>query len=333
MTNPAAPASTRPSGPGVLLPLLLTVALLIPVGVLFGQVWRDVDADRTFAARERDGVGYLRALIPVATALADAQTTALTGRPTNREAVDRAVQNAAAVDSRLGGALRTQERWAGLRAKIEALPERRLANPNDTLTAYRETTDLLLALFDKVRDSSGLVRDPDADAAQLQQAAGRDLPTALIATGRLADAVALAPARPNSEAMNTVADLTAARLAALGSVNAVVNALRSAVDSTESTELGGNVLTKFDRYQRAAEQLAFTSAQPPAAAPKQPAGTGSTDGTGAKGTDAADQPTAGTGNPVGRLPCRTRRGSPPPGPTPRPRRSTCPPWRSPNSTR
>jgi hypothetical protein len=292
MRNPAARANRRPYASGVMLPMLLTVALLIPMGVLFGQVWRNVDSDRSFAARERDGIAYLRALVPVATTLTDAQSAAVTGRPVPREALTQAVRETAAVDARLGSELRTQERWASLRAKIEALPDRGLAGPADALTTYREATDLLLALFDKVRDGSGLVRDPDADSTQLQQAAARDLPSALVAAGRLADAVTLAPARPASERLNTVADLTGARLAALAPATDVVTALRSAVDSTQSTELGGHLLTKFDRYQQAVASLALTSALP---APGTGTGTKpSAAGSGTNTTRPADPSATGT---------------------------------------
>lgn len=295
MTNPAARVNRRPYAPAIVLPMLLTVALLIPMGVLFGQVWRDVDGDRSFAARERDGIGYLRALVPVATALADAQSAAVTGRPVPREVLTRAVRETAAVDARLGSELRTQERWASLRAKIEALPDRSLAGPADALTAYREATDLVLALFDKVRDRSGLVRDPDADSNQLQQAAARDLPNALVAAGRLADAVTLAPARPAGERLTTVADLTAARLAALAPATDVVTALQSAVDSTQSTELGGDLLAKFDRYQQAVAALALTSApQTAAAGPKPAAAAGGTNTPDTKPSAAGGTNTPGT---------------------------------------
>ena len=64
------------------------------------------------------------------------------------------------MDARIGDELLSQERWAGLRAKLEALRGRSPADPEAAYTAYGEATDLLLALHRKVRESSGLVRDP-----------------------------------------------------------------------------------------------------------------------------------------------------------------------------
>ncbi|MGN9776011.1 hypothetical protein ACTMS0_09575 [Micromonospora sp. H33] len=45
MTVPAPRARRRPSAAGRLLPLLLLLALLAPLGVLFGQSWRSTDED------------------------------------------------------------------------------------------------------------------------------------------------------------------------------------------------------------------------------------------------------------------------------------------------
>ncbi|MEH0982852.1 hypothetical protein [Micromonospora sp. CPCC 205556] len=266
MTVPAQRVRRRPSAPGRVLPLLLVVALLAPVGFLFAQTHRLTGDDRDLAVRERLGVEYLRVLGPVTEALVDAQSAAVTGRAPAREALDRAVQDAARVDARIGDELRSRERWAGLRAKLEALPNRTLNDPEAAFTAYGEVTDLLLALHRKVREASGLVRDPQQDSFFLQDGIGRDLPTAMVAAGRLADLSALGAARPATERARTQGELAELRVAALASAGDLVADLRAAVDSSESTELGPNVLTPLDTYQRAVEALAAYSA--PAAAAK-----------------------------------------------------------------
>ncbi|MEH0828250.1 MULTISPECIES: hypothetical protein [unclassified Micromonospora] len=259
MTVPAQRVRRRPSASGRVLPVLLVVALLAPVGFLFAQTHRLTDDDRDLAVRERLGVEYLRALGPVTEALVDAQSAAVAGRPASRDALDRAVQNAAGVDLRIGDELRSHERWAGLRAKLEALPERTLADPEAAFTAYGEVTDLLLALHRKVRESSGLVRDPQQDSFFLQDSIGLDLPTAMVAAGRLADLTALGAARPMSERARTQGELAELRVGALASATDLVAGLRQAVDSSESTDLGPNVLTPLDTYQRAVEALAAFS--------------------------------------------------------------------------
>ncbi|MBM0235441.1 hypothetical protein JNW91_28880 [Micromonospora sp. STR1_7] len=255
MAVPAPRARRRPSTLGRLLPLLLIAALLAPVGLLLTQTWQHTGDDRDLAARERLGVRYLRALGPVTDALVDAQSAAVSGRPASGEALARAVEEAAAVDARIGVVLRSQERWAGLRAKLEALRDRSPADASAAFTAYNEVTDLLLALHRKVRESSGLVRDPAADSFFLQDSAGQELPEAVVAAGRLADLGTLVARRPAAEQPRGLIELTALRVSALAPASDLVDNLRSAVDSSESTDLGANVLTPLDNYQRAVEAL------------------------------------------------------------------------------
>ncbi|PWR08894.1 hypothetical protein DKT68_14225 [Micromonospora acroterricola] len=259
MTVPAPRVRRRPSMWGRLLPLLLIAALLAPVGLLLAQTWRHTGDDRELAARERLGVQYLRALAPVTDALVEAQSAAVNGRPASDEALTRAVEDAAAVDARIGDELRSQERWDGLRAKLEALRDRGPTDPEAAYTAYGELTDLLLALHRKVRESSGLVRDAGADSFFLQDSAGQELPEAVVLAGRLADLGALAPRRPAAERTRSLIELTAVRAAALTPATDLVDNLRSAVDSSESTDLGANVLTPLDTYQRSVEALAAYS--------------------------------------------------------------------------
>ncbi|MBM0229945.1 hypothetical protein [Micromonospora sp. ATA51] len=260
MIFPAPRVRRRPSVPGRVLPLLLVAALLAPVGLLFAQTHRLTGDDRDLASRERLGVRYLRALGPVTDALVDAQAAAVAGRPVPRDALTAAVEQAATVDSAIGDDLRSHERWTGLRAKLEALPDRGLSDPDAAFTAYGEVTDLLLALHHKIRDGSGLIRDPRSDSFFLQDVIGRDLPEAVVGAGRLADLTALAAQRPPAERPKTLAELAAVRVAALGPATDLVAGLRAAVDSSESTDLGPNVLTPLDTYQRSVEALAALSA-------------------------------------------------------------------------
>lgn len=260
MTVPAPRVRRRPSVTGRALPLLLVLALLAPLGLLFAQTDRHTGGDRDLAARERLGVRYLRALGPLTDALVEAQSTAVAGRPVLRAALTAAVEEVARMDSADGDELRSHERWAGLRAKLEALPDRGLTDPQAAYQAYGEVTDLLLALYRKVRESSGLIRDPQADSFFLQDAIGGDLPTAMVIAGRLADLLRLAPGQPAADRAKTGAELAELRVAALGPATDMVADLRSVVDSSESTDLGANVLTPLDTYQRSVEAFGGYSA-------------------------------------------------------------------------
>ncbi|MGX4658270.1 hypothetical protein ACWCHM_31815 [Micromonospora sp. SCSIO 07396] len=259
MTVPASRVRRRPRTPGRLLPLLLATALLLPVAFLVVQGHQLVDTDRELAERERLGVEYLRALGPVTEALVDAQTAAVASRPVPRDALDRAVEAAAAVDARVGGELRSTERWAGLRAKLEGLPSRSLTDPETAFTAYGEVTDLLLALHGKIRETSGLIRDPGSDSYFLQDGVGEEMPEATVAAGRLIDLAVLAQRRPATDQARTVGELATLRFAALQPAGDLVNDLQTVVDTSESADIGAGVLTPFDTYQRAVEALGALS--------------------------------------------------------------------------
>ncbi|MEU1754602.1 hypothetical protein ABZ436_18295 [Micromonospora matsumotoense] len=259
MTVPASRVRRRPRTPGRLLPLLLATALLLPVAFLVVQGHRLVDADRELAERERLGVEYLRVLGPVTEALVDAQTAAVAGRPVPRDALDRAVEAAAAVDSRVGDELRSTERWAGLRAKLEGLPSRSLTDPEVAFTAYGEVTDLLLALHGKIRETSGLIRDPGSDSYFLQDGVGEEMPEAMVAAGRLVDLAVLMPQRPAAEQPRSLGELATLRFAALQPAGDLVDDLQTVVDTSESADIGADALTPFDNYQRAVEALAALS--------------------------------------------------------------------------
>ncbi|MGC4804027.1 hypothetical protein [Micromonospora sp. DT233] len=255
MTVPAERVRRRPGLTGRVLPLLLVVALLAPVAFLFAQQRRLTDDHHGLAVRERLGVEYLRALGPVTLALVDAQSAAVAGRPGSPDALNRAVEDAASVDTRLGEQLRAHDRWTGLRAKLEALNDQNLTEPTAAFAAYGEVTDLLLALHRKVREGSGLIRDPQADSFYLQDAISEELPESLVATARLADLSTIAARSSAAERINMMADLGALWAGATIPANDLIVNLRAAVDSTESTRLGANVLTPLDTYQRVIERL------------------------------------------------------------------------------
>ncbi|MFJ8833863.1 hypothetical protein [Micromonospora aurantiaca] len=260
MTVPASRVRRRPAVPGRTLTLVLVLALLAPLGLIFIQAERDFADDHDLVSRERLGVRYLRALGPVTDTLVEAQAIAVAEGAVSRASLTAAIEGVAEVDNAVGDELRTHERWAGLRAKLEALPDRGIGDPEAAYRAYGEASDLLLALYRKVRESSGLIRDPRSDSFFLQDGIGGDLPTATVLAGRLVDLARLSAKRPAAERARAGAELAELRVAALGPATDLVTDLRSAVDSSESTDLGANVLTPLDTYQRSLETFAVYSA-------------------------------------------------------------------------
>ena len=154
---------------------VLTVLLLVPLGVLFAAAWDTTTDDRARTIREQQGVQYLARLAPLVTTLADAQSAALAGVRTPPAGLAGTVAAVSEIDGRLGATLRTTQRWADLRDRIDKLAGV-TGTSLDVYRAHVEVGDLLLALFAAVRDNSRLVSDPDNDIAFLQQAVAVDLP-------------------------------------------------------------------------------------------------------------------------------------------------------------
>jgi hypothetical protein len=234
--------------------IVLSVTVLVPVTVLFAFGWQSDRQQASFATQERHGVEYLQKLAPLEIALTDAQYAAVARGAVPREPLIRAVDAMVKVDDRLGGDLRTHERWSELRVKIEALPTGN-APIAELSVAYGEAADLLLALDARVRDNSNLIRDSSSDTYYLEDAAAADLPPAVIAAGRYASLAVIATGRPASERVAVLADLTSARDALATIAKAVSNDIRLAVDSAGSHTVGNGLLSRLDRFSRGIDAL------------------------------------------------------------------------------
>ncbi|WP_051724277.1 hypothetical protein [Micromonospora chokoriensis] len=258
----------------IVLPPLIAVLLLAPVAALFSETY-PTSADRAAVQRERDGAQYLRPLGNVAVALMDAQSAAVAGRPASAEPLKQAVAEMAVVDTRLGGNLLARERWAGLRAKIDALPGRAPGGAASTMATYSEAGDLLLQLYRKVREASGLTRDSVADTYYLQDAAAEELPEALMQIGRFSDLATIASTQSTANHEQTIADLSASRATALSSTDDLMEDLLAA--ETENINLSSGALGEIDAFQRAMETLgtvAFATTAKPNATTTKPNSTG-----------------------------------------------------------
>lgn len=234
---------------------VLTVLLLVPFGILFARYWDSTTERREQAAAERRGVEYLTRLVPLMTALTEMQSTAVQGAKNPPAGLAEAVNQVAAVDERLGDELGTQERWADLRERIDALP-RAGGGPAGVFEAHAVAGDLLLSLFDAVRDNSSLLRDPDNDVSHLQQAIAADLPEATVQTNRMADlAVLLSKSVGAQPRLELTPQFGAAVQAVEESVDELTENLEISVTGTSSRTLSGNLITPLDTFRRGVETV------------------------------------------------------------------------------
>jgi hypothetical protein len=238
---------------GAVTRLLLPILLAVSVTALFAMVWQSIEEESGFAALERDGVRYIQALGPLEIALTNAGSAAVTGTASAPEELSRAVDAVAAVDRELGERLGTQDRWAGLRAKIDALP----AGGGDTelIAAYGTASDLLLALMDKVRNSSKLVRDPDADLYYLGDGAAQELPESIVAAARFTNLLVILPELPSADRASTLIDINTAGASLAGNARDLSDDVRLAVEGSGSQSLGSALLSRLDRFNRSVDSL------------------------------------------------------------------------------
>jgi hypothetical protein len=233
---------------------LFPLVLVLPVTLLFSMVWQSVGEQIDFANLERDGVRYIQQLGPLEIALTNTQSAVVSGRPLPRQELIRAVDNVAAVDRELGGRLRTEDRWTGLRTKIESLPGSGAGAT--VMDAYAGAHDLLLALMDKVRNNSKLIRDPDADSYYLGDGATQELPEGIIAAANYTDLLVSAAGLSGTDRADALVDINSARSDLVGNARDLSEDVRLAVEgATGSRSLGSALLSKLDRLNRSIDSL------------------------------------------------------------------------------
>ncbi|MFC3380459.1 hypothetical protein [Couchioplanes azureus] len=243
---------------------VLTVLILLPAGVLFARVWGDV-SDRDDSTRlEQKGVEFLTALGPLVSSLAEAQTSALSGVRAIPSSLTAAIAGVNAVDQRLGAELGTRDRWTGLKQKIDLL-QKETGSPAAVFEAHVEVADLTLALYEAVRDDSGLLHDPDNDILHLAEAVAIDLPATVVQVSRMGDLSQLV-ARATGQQRDQLAARFAASVGLVEtSVGSLTDNLQEAVDDTNSATLSGNLVTGLDNFRRGVES--FTRGANPGGTP------------------------------------------------------------------
>jgi hypothetical protein len=233
--------------------LVLPLILLAPLTVLFAMVWQTAGDQAGVASLERHGVSYIEALGPLEIALTNAQSTAVNGGSANRGSLTGPVDAVSRVDERLGDELRTHDRWTELRTKIESLP----ASGSSTAVhaAYTDASDLLLALTDKIRNDSKLIRDPEADTYYLEDGAAQELPESVASAAQYTDLIIIAAGQPSGNQSSSLSGIATARSELSSNGSDVSEDVRLAVEGTGSRNLGPTLLSKLDRFNRALDAL------------------------------------------------------------------------------
>ncbi|MFI5912513.1 hypothetical protein [Dactylosporangium sp. NPDC051541] len=236
---------------------MLPVLLIAPTIVLFGLQRQSTGDDSAFAATERHGVAYLRALVPLEIELVNAQVAAAAGSTVQREPLIAAIGGAARADADYGTELLARDRWTDVRTKIEAAPP--TGAPATVFAAYSEALDLLLDLVGKIRDAAGLARDPHADTFYLADAAAEELPEGIAAAGTYAGRVQLARQLSATAQTDALFGIAEARSDLISSASDLSEDLQLASQSSAGAGIDAGLLGKIDAYSRAADALAPTT--------------------------------------------------------------------------
>lgn len=256
----AVSGDNRPTRLHSFLAAVLTVLILLPAGYLFYRVWQTENGTRANTALENQGVEYMTSLSPLISALAEAQSSALQGVSTAPTSLTAAVGQVAVADQHLGDALGTTQRWTALRAKIAQLNGLN-GDQNAVYQAHVEVSDLALALYEDIRQTSMLVRDPDNDLSNLQQAAAVDLPTTVVEVSRMGDLALMlsnvqgSGSRDTQQRTALTPQFGASVQFVTNSVDKLTEDLQQAVDDTNSPTLSGNLVTTLDSFRRGVEAM------------------------------------------------------------------------------
>lgn len=268
-TSSAAGSATAPRVVRAAVAVAVAVALLTPVAVLFTQVWSSAGDRRSFAVDERQGVAYLGPLTELLSATTDVQSEAVRGKPIDPTAIRQSIAAVDGIDARLGGELRTTERWTTIRGILQERTARRW---NSTTEAYTQFSDLVTQLMElnrKVGDGSRLILDPELDSYYVMNAVLLRIPEILVDAGRYTDLSVLAAAAGAPDG-SSAAQLTAARNRVATNATDLSDGLLKAFGSTTSSTLGAALTRPLDDFRTAVDAVAPSNsllAPPPERSP------------------------------------------------------------------
>jgi hypothetical protein len=240
----------------------VSVAFLLPILLLATSLWISASVAIEFSAKERLGVQYARALMPLLDAAQNqrrAATANAADLPAAQQKVAQALEAVAALQQRLGAELATGTEWTQvqrLHGELASQPVR--ADADATFGAHTAFVDAALALLNQVADGSNLTLDPDVDTYYLMDAALFKTPQLIEQIGKLRGlGNAILGSGQKSPAQHDL--LTEANAFAMAHQAGADAALKRAVaaDSTIASELdvkGGNTASA-EFLQRVKQQI------------------------------------------------------------------------------
>ncbi len=165
--------------------LVISAGFALPLAVLSYSYYIDKAAAIEFSANERLGVQYLRAAMPVLSALqqqrlaaVQAAAGAAPGGAAEEAAAKlaKAMQGLAQAEAGPGAALGTAKAHADLQSRLKNLPSAAGADALQLLEAGNEAIAAAMTLITTATDNSNLTLDPDLDTYYLMDAATAALP-------------------------------------------------------------------------------------------------------------------------------------------------------------
>lgn len=235
----------------------VAVAVLAPLAVLCAQVWSGTRASLQFTADERRGAEYLGPLTRLLSAATEDQSAAVRGERPDGSALRSAAAAVDAVDARIGGGLRTTERWTTARATVADRAGRIWPVPSVAYAQYSDLATALLELNRTAGDSSRLILDPALDSYYVMNATLLRIPAILVDSGRYTDLrVLAAAARPDATGQ---AQLSAARNRVATDAADLSDGLVKAFAETDSSTLGPELTRQLDNFRTAVDAVAPSS--------------------------------------------------------------------------
>ncbi|MEK8051365.1 methyl-accepting chemotaxis protein [Ideonella sp. DXS22W] len=153
----------------------VSMAFLLPIVLLATSLWITALGNIDFSARERVGVRYVRAVLPVLQAsqnLRRAAASQAVDLPQARQALDEAMQRLAEVQNTLGAELNTTEAWDKLRQQVQQANAgaHGTGGPGTAFSAHTAVVEAGLRLLNDAADNSNLTLDPDLNTFYLMDA-------------------------------------------------------------------------------------------------------------------------------------------------------------------
>jgi hypothetical protein len=232
---------------------VVAVALLAPAAYLFTRVWSDNTTTFEFNRAERRGVAYLGPLTDLLSVITRAQSAAVRTDPPDLASIRKAVAAVDEVDGRLGGQLRTTERWTAIRQTVIDRASRSWPDPSSAYEQYSDLVTTLTALTRKVGDVSNLILDPQLDTYYVMNATLLRIPEIIVDSGRYLDLSVLSTGRTDPE---STALLAAARNRIASDATDLADGLVKAFGATGSGTLGPGLTSQLDDFRTAVDAVA-----------------------------------------------------------------------------